>query len=82
MGVVRDGNCARMAMVWRVRPDAIWSTYPIATAHLIGLTLHKLTGLPWIADQRDPMIDDSDPCAPYPANARVRRLHGWIEQRG
>ncbi|MGK5023196.1 glycosyltransferase [Janthinobacterium sp. RB2R34] len=72
---------AGLAMIRRYRPDAIWSTYPIATAHLIGLTLHKLTGLPWIADQRDPMIDDSDPEALYPANARVHRLHGWIEQR-
>ncbi len=72
---------AGLAMIRRYRPEAIWSTYPIATAHLIGLTLHKLTGLPWIADQRDPMIDDSDPQAPYPANARLHRLHGWIEQR-
>ncbi|OYO29308.1 glycosyltransferase [Janthinobacterium sp. PC23-8] len=72
---------AGLAMIRRYRPEAIWSTYPIATAHLIGLTLHKLTGLPWIADQRDPMIDDSDPQAPYPANTRLHRLHGWIEQR-
>jgi peptidoglycan/xylan/chitin deacetylase (PgdA/CDA1 family)/glycosyltransferase involved in cell wall biosynthesis len=36
-------------------PDVIWSTYPIATAHLIGATLARLTGLPWVADFRDPM---------------------------
>lgn len=72
---------AGLAMIRRHRPDAIWSTYPIATAHLIGLTLQKLSGLPWIADQRDPMLDDSDPQAPYPSQPRVHRLHGWIEQR-
>ena len=72
---------AGMAMIRRHRPDAIWSTYPIATAHLIGLTLQKLSGLPWIADQRDPMLDDSDPQAPYPPHPRVHRLHGWLEQR-
>lgn len=72
---------AGLAMIRRYRPDAIWSTYPIATAHLIGLTLHKLSGLPWIADQRDPMLDDSDPQAPYPPYPRVHRLHHWIEQR-
>lgn len=72
---------AGLAMIRRHRPDAIWSTYPIATAHLIGLTLQKLSGLPWIADQRDPMLDDSDPQAPYPPHPRVHRLHGWIEQR-
>ena len=38
--------------------DAIFSTYPIASAHLIGLALHRLTGKPWIADFRDPMWDD------------------------
>ena len=72
---------AGLALIRRYRPDAIWSTYPIATAHLIGLSLHKLSGLPWIADQRDPMLDDSDPQAPYPPNPRVHRLHRWIEQR-
>ena len=72
---------AGLRLIRRYRPDAIWSTYPIATAHLIALTLQKLSGLPWIADQRDPMLDDSDPLAPYPAEARLHRVHAWIEQR-
>ncbi|MFZ4875772.1 glycosyltransferase [Janthinobacterium sp. Mn2066] len=72
---------AGLRMIKQYRPDAIWSTYPIATAHLIALTLQKLSGLPWIADQRDPMLDDSDSAAPYPADPRLYRLHGWIEQR-
>lgn len=38
--------------------DAVFSTYPIASAHLIGLILHRLTGKPWIADFRDPMWDE------------------------
>jgi glycosyltransferase involved in cell wall biosynthesis len=37
--------------------DAIWSTYPIATAHSIGAALARRTGLPWIADFRDPMVE-------------------------
>ncbi|MGK5052366.1 glycosyltransferase [Janthinobacterium sp. RB2P8] len=72
---------AGLRMIRQYRPDAIWSTYPIATAHLIALTLQKLSGLPWIADQRDPMLDDSDPLAPYPPEARLHRMHAWIEQR-
>ena len=72
---------AGLRMIREYRPDAIWSTYPIATAHLIALTLQKLSGLPWIADQRDPMLDDSDPLAPYPSDARLHRMHAWIEQR-
>ena len=72
---------AGMRMIRQYRPDAIWSTYPIATAHLIAMTLQKLSGLPWIADQRDPMLDDSDPLALYPPEARLHRMHAWIEQR-
>src|SRR5258708_18079159 len=33
--------------LFRSRPHAIWSTYPVATAHKIGYTLHRLSDLPW-----------------------------------
>ena len=39
------------------RIDVIWSTYPIATAHLVGARLAALSGVPWIADFRDPMVE-------------------------
>lgn len=63
------------------RPHAIWSTYPIATAHLIGLTLSRLTGVPWIADFRDPMTD-TDPITgqEFPLDPTVRKLNSWIER--
>lgn len=67
---------AGLAMIRRYRPQVLWSTYPIASAHLIGLALHKLTGLPWVADLRDPMLD-----AVYPADPLSRRVAGWIEAR-
>jgi len=60
----------------KYRPKVIWSTYPIATAHLIGLTLHKLTGLPWVADFRDSMTEDN-----YPPNPRKRRIYQWLERQ-
>ena len=31
------------------RPDVIWSTFPIATAHVIGRSLHARSGKPWVA---------------------------------
>ena len=43
---------AGLALIRRYRPDVIWSTFPIATAHLIGLTLARMSGLPWVADFR------------------------------
>lgn len=67
---------AGLRLARRYKPDIIWSTYPIATAHLIGLALHRLTGLPWVADFRDPMTDDS-----YPSNPRTRRVYQWIEKQ-
>ena len=62
-------------MIRRSRPSVIFSTYPIATAHLIGLALHRLTGLPWIADFRDPMAQEG-----YPADPRIWRSFKWIEE--
>ncbi|MET0323528.1 MAG: glycosyltransferase [Duganella sp.] len=67
---------AGLRLIRRYRPHLIWSTYPIATAHLVALALHRASGLPWIADQRDPMLDTG-----YPEDARKRRLHAWIEHR-
>ncbi len=58
------------------RPAAIWSTYPIATAHLIGDALARHSGLPWIADFRDPMAQEG-----YPADPETWRQFKAIEQR-
>lgn len=66
---------AGLGMLRRYRPQVIWSTYPIATAHLVGYALRRLTGLPWLADMRDPMFD-----ADYPAPGPVRRAHQWVER--
>ena len=67
---------AGWSMIRKYRPEVIWSTYPIATAHLIGLTLQRLTGLPWVADLRDPMTDEG-----YPSNRLTRRVYQWIEKK-
>lgn len=63
--------------LWEIRknrPEVLWSTYPIATAHLIGVTLHRLTGIPWIADFRDPMLTAS-----YPIGKTQRQIWAGIE---
>ena len=56
------------------RPQLIWSTYPISTAHLIGRSLARWGGLPWIADFRDPMINGD-----YPSNPLQRKVWRWLE---
>lgn len=65
-----------LSLVRKYRPQVIWSTFPIATAHLIGLVLHRLTGLPWVADFRDPMLQ-----AAYPTSGAQRKVYGWIERQ-
>lgn len=58
------------------KPQVVWSTYPIATAHVIGRILHERSGLPWIADFRDPMAQDG-----YPADPRLWRSFKNIEEK-
>ena len=70
------GVVAGMAAIRRHRVRAIFSTYPIATAHLIGLALSRLSGLPWIADFRDPMAQDG-----YPEDPLQWKSFRWIEER-
>lgn len=56
--------------------DVIFTTYPIASAVLIGYLLHILTGKPWIVDFRDSMTEDG-----YPEDRLTRRVYQWIERK-
>lgn len=47
---VRDG----LRAVRTDRVNALLSTSPAPTAHLLALILKRITGLPWVADFRDP----------------------------
>ena len=62
--------------------DIILTTYPIATAVLIGYFLHLLSGKPWIVDFRDSMTEEGYPAgSAYPAHLPVDRAQGdstWI----
>jgi len=66
---------AGLRLIERYRPQAIWSTYPIATAHLIAAELQRKSGLPWVADFRDPMAQDG-----YPADPRTWQSFKKIEE--
>lgn len=71
IAAVRDG----LRIIRKYKPAVIWSTYPIATAHLIGAELHLKTGLPWIADFRDPMAQDG-----YPSDPATWKAYKKIEE--
>lgn len=70
------GLPAGLKLIRQFSPDVILSTYPIASAHLLGLALSKLSGLPWIADFRDSMTDDG-----YPRDPLQFRTYRWIEDK-
>lgn len=63
-------------MIRKYRPSIVWSTYPVATAHVIGAHLAKLAGIPWVADFRDSMTDET-----YPAEPAKRKKYEEIEAR-
>src|SRR5688500_12090283 len=63
-------------LIKKYKPEIIWSTYPVATAHLVAYNLRRLTGIPWVADLRDPMTDVG-----YPPDPVTRRMYQWIEKK-
>jgi len=65
---------AGLREIRKEKPSVLWSTYPITSAHLIGATLARLSGLPWVADFRDPMINGD-----YPSEPLQRRSWQWLE---
>jgi len=70
-----DGIRQGLAMIREFKPDLIWSTYPIATAHVIGAELQRRSGLPWVADFRDPMAQEG-----YPTDRRTWQSFDAIER--
>jgi glycosyltransferase involved in cell wall biosynthesis len=65
-----------LTAIYRHQIDVIFSTFPIASAILIGYLLHRCTGKPWIVDMRDSMTEDE-----YPRDPQTRRIYRWIESR-
>jgi glycosyltransferase involved in cell wall biosynthesis len=42
------------------KPDILWSTFPVSTSHRIALKLKANSGIPWVADFRDPQKTDCE----------------------
>ena len=61
-----------MRLIRRHQVCAIWSTYPIMTAHCIARTLSRITGLPWVADFRDPVASSVEAENPYAVASQQR----------
>lgn len=64
----------------REKVDAIISTGPPHSLHLIALRLHRSTGVPWLADFRDPWVN-IDYMQHLPLTRRARCRHERLERR-
>jgi glycosyltransferase involved in cell wall biosynthesis len=73
---------AGVAHARRRRPDAIYSTaFPISS-HLVAGAIHRLTGIPWVAEFRDPWV--ANPIAaelPQMQRNLQKRIERWIVTR-
>jgi glycosyl transferase family 4 len=77
-----SGILSGLRLIRQYKPDVLWSTYPIATAHMIGYGLHRWTGIPWVAEFRDPMTEvDPETNRHWPEDAQLWRVRRWIERR-
>lgn len=72
--------------VWRAlrlirqhRPSVLYSTSLPASSHLAALIVHRLTGLPWVADFRDALTYDPDPI--YTHYHPPQRVYAALEER-
>ncbi len=63
---------ASRELVQQNRAQVLFSTSSPYTCHLIALALKRSTGLPWVADFRDPWLDN--PGAAYPTRWHAR----WV----
>lgn len=70
-----SGVAVGLRAIRRYRPHLIWSTYPVATAHLIASVLSRWCALPWVADFRDWMTNGD-----YPDGALKRHLYRRVER--
>jgi len=66
---------AAMRIIREHKVDVVWSTFPIATAHRIGLDVARRSGLPWVAEFRDPMWQGKE----YPPEARMNKAWQSLE---
>lgn len=67
---------AALQLIRQRKFDVVWSTFPIATAHEIGLHVATRTSLPWVAEFRDPMWQGD-----YPLDPRVNRAWKDLEAK-
>jgi glycosyltransferase involved in cell wall biosynthesis len=76
IGWLIPGVRAGLALIRKEKPSLIMTSAPPNTTHLIGLVLKRLTGLPWVADFRDPWFKYLVPQRAYRLPRKIDALLG------
>jgi glycosyltransferase involved in cell wall biosynthesis len=66
---------AALRAIRKHRAEILFTTFPVCSAVLSGLIVHRVTHIPWVLDLRDPMTKEE-----YPRDPRTRRVWRWIER--
>ncbi len=67
---------AGLTCIRRHKPAVLWATFPIASALVAAVVLHRLTRIPLVLDLRDPMVYEG-----WPEERWMRSTYRWIEKR-
>ena len=78
VGWITPAIRAGLREINHTRPEVLYSTSPYMSAHLIARALSQRTGLPWVADFRDPWTFNPFRTIPY---STIRRWDAWLERR-
>lgn len=62
-----------LKLIRRYKPSVLWATQPTPTAFWIAYSLHRITGIPWVADFRDPIG--------LGISRQADRMRRWIERK-
>lgn len=63
------------SLIQKYSPPLLYTTAGPPTTHLAGYFLHKITGLPWLAELHDPLVIDS-----LPEKGQRGAFNRWLEK--
>ncbi len=78
VGWLPFGLATALHAIHRHHGCALYSSAPYWTTHLIGLLAKRVSGLPWVADFRDPWRANPFRQLSYPS---VDRFDAWLERQ-
>lgn len=80
-GWIPFAAAAALRLVRRERFDAVYTTHPPRSAHIIGLLLKKVCGLPWVAEFRDPWVLPEHERPIFASQISAPRRNRWLHRK-